>query len=106
VDGKMRAEVGAYAWIEEHCPEIPAPKLHGFAFSANLQVYPLIPANRVDHLTHHLLIVHASRAQRRLHPRPVWIEFGHLYLLLEYIDRSKGKMLSETLRDHRDIHAG
>jgi len=38
VDEEMRAEVGAYAWIEEHCPEIPAPRLHGFAFSADIQV--------------------------------------------------------------------
>jgi len=33
---------------------------------------------------------------------PSGSEFGHPYLLLEYIDRSKGKMLSETLRDYRD----
>jgi hypothetical protein len=38
VDEKMRAEVGAYAWIEENCPEIPAPKLHGFGLSPGLQV--------------------------------------------------------------------
>jgi hypothetical protein len=38
VDEKMRAEAGAYAWIEENCPEIPAPRLHGFELSLGLQV--------------------------------------------------------------------
>ena len=38
VDEKMRAEAGAYAWIEENCPENPVPKLHGFGFSPDLQV--------------------------------------------------------------------
>lgn len=37
-DEKMRAEIASYAWIEEHCPEIPIPRLHGFQLSNNLQV--------------------------------------------------------------------
>jgi hypothetical protein len=38
VDEKMRAEAGAYAWIEENCPDIPTPRLHAFGFSPDLQV--------------------------------------------------------------------
>lgn len=38
-DKKMRAEVAAYAWIENHCPDIPIPELHGFELSSDLQVY-------------------------------------------------------------------
>ncbi|KAL2068344.1 hypothetical protein VTL71DRAFT_16442 [Oculimacula yallundae] len=33
VDEKMGCEVGAYAWIQERCPEIRVPHLYGFAFS-------------------------------------------------------------------------
>lgn len=32
VDEKSSCEVGAYAWVEEHCPEIRTPHLFGFGF--------------------------------------------------------------------------
>ena len=72
VDEKMRAEAGAYAWIEENCPEIPTPKLHAFGLSPDLQVEQLVLANINDPVTHHLLLVHAPGAWRRLHSRPIW----------------------------------
>lgn len=30
---KIRCEAGAYAWLEENCPDVPIPKLYGFATS-------------------------------------------------------------------------
>ena len=69
VDEKMRAEAGAYAWIEEHCPEIPVPKLHGFGFFPELQVEQLIFANKADYLTH-LHLVYTPGARHRFHSRP------------------------------------
>lgn len=32
-DEKVRCEAGTYAWLEENCPEIPIPRLYGFAMS-------------------------------------------------------------------------
>lgn len=29
-DEKVRCEAGAYAWLEENCPDIPIPRLYGF----------------------------------------------------------------------------
>ncbi|EPE05909.1 phosphotransferase enzyme family protein [Ophiostoma piceae UAMH 11346] len=34
IDEKMRCEVAAYAWIEEHCAEIRTPELIGFGFTS------------------------------------------------------------------------
>ena len=33
VDEKLRCEAATYIWLQENCPEIPVPKLWGFAFS-------------------------------------------------------------------------
>lgn len=30
VEEKLRAEVGAYAWLQENCPDIRIPQLYGF----------------------------------------------------------------------------
>ena len=38
MDGKLRAEVATYAWIEANCPEVPIPGLRGFGLSPSLQV--------------------------------------------------------------------
>lgn len=38
VDENMRGEVGAYAWMQESCPDIRIPRLYGFGFSNNTDV--------------------------------------------------------------------
>lgn len=32
-DEKIRCEAGTYAWLQENCPDIPIPRLYGFATS-------------------------------------------------------------------------
>lgn len=32
-DEKLQCEAGAYAWLEENCPDVPIPRLYGFAMS-------------------------------------------------------------------------
>ncbi|GIK04890.1 hypothetical protein Aspvir_008988 [Aspergillus viridinutans] len=32
-DEKIRCEAGAYAWLQENCPDVPIPKLYGFSTS-------------------------------------------------------------------------
>ena len=32
-DEKLRCEAATYVWIEENCPDVPIPRLWGFAFS-------------------------------------------------------------------------
>lgn len=33
VDEKLDSEVGAYVWVEEHCPDIRVPHLFGFGYT-------------------------------------------------------------------------
>ena len=40
VDEKMSSEVGAYAWMQEHCADIRIPHLYGFGFSDQRHVRP------------------------------------------------------------------
>lgn len=32
-DEKVRCEAGTYTWLQENCPDIPIPRLYGFAMS-------------------------------------------------------------------------
>lgn len=38
MDEKLGSEVGAYAWMQEHCPGIRLPHLYGFGFSDHRHV--------------------------------------------------------------------
>lgn len=33
-DEKIRCEAGTYAWLQENCPDVPIPRLYGFATSS------------------------------------------------------------------------
>ncbi|KAJ5080942.1 hypothetical protein N7456_013652 [Penicillium angulare] len=37
-DEKIRCEAGTYAWLQENCPDIPIPRLHGFGLSTGKTV--------------------------------------------------------------------
>ena len=38
VDEKLSSEVGTYAWMQQHCPNIRIPHLYGFGFSDHRHV--------------------------------------------------------------------
>lgn len=44
-DEKVRCEAGAYAWLEENCPDVPIPKLYGFSTSTGETVRFLTATN-------------------------------------------------------------
>ncbi|CZT13271.1 hypothetical protein WAI453_005405 [Rhynchosporium graminicola] len=83
VDEKMGCEVGAYAWIQERCPEIRIPHLYGFAFSNQ------------RHFTHEAhLPLHtraASYLRRKLHKL-----LKHPLLLSRYTKNPSGHRLSSA----------
>jgi hypothetical protein len=37
-DEKLRCEAGTYAWLQENCPCVPIPRLHGFGLSRGERV--------------------------------------------------------------------
>jgi len=65
-DEKLRCEAATYLWIEENCPDVPIPRLWGFAFSdgytvstlqisrlgANLKAYPSSRPPKLCHSTY------------------------------------------------------
>ncbi|PWY94186.1 hypothetical protein BO94DRAFT_485992 [Aspergillus sclerotioniger CBS 115572] len=106
-DEKVLCEAGTYAWLQQDCPEVPVPRLYGFGLSTGQKFTPLdrLPflARVVENLRRCILrflgyptpsayVPHKSRLGECL-------DVG--YLLIEYIDRSRGKMLSESWEEGR-----
>ncbi|RAK95374.1 uncharacterized protein BO80DRAFT_459816 [Aspergillus ibericus CBS 121593] len=104
-DEKIRCEAATYAWIETNCPDIPIPKLYVFAASTGETF------TRLESLPFLMRGIHRLRCWlRSLFKLPVpscYVrnDSRHLmpchkppagYLLVEYIDESKGSMLSNT----------
>jgi hypothetical protein len=55
VDEKMGCEVGAYAWMQDQCPDVRIPHLYGFGFSEQRQVYlsrPLLSRCLCNHCSY------------------------------------------------------
>lgn len=48
VDEKVDSEVGAYVWVEEHCPEIRVPHLFGFGYMDGRHVSQLRVGRRAS----------------------------------------------------------
>jgi hypothetical protein len=48
VDEKLRTEIATYIWLEEHCPDVPVPVLHGFGLpdGACVSTYSLCQTSR------------------------------------------------------------
>ncbi|KAJ5246544.1 hypothetical protein N7468_001527 [Penicillium chermesinum] len=101
-DEKIRCEAGTYAWLEENCPDVPIPRLYGFGLSTWQNFTRLDNVPLITRAIHYL--------RRRLlgwlgYPAPSSYvssqidesrSLGSGYILIEYIDSSRGKMLSDT----------
>ncbi|PWY96296.1 hypothetical protein BO94DRAFT_591969 [Aspergillus sclerotioniger CBS 115572] len=102
-DEKVRCEAGTYAWLQENCPDVPIPRLYGFALSTGESF------TRVEHLPfltrwmyklrHQILKwlgqstpTNYIRHQNATLGNPI----GTGYLLIEYIEKTQGAMLSNT----------
>lgn len=46
-DEKLRCEAGAYAWLQQNCPNVPIPKLYGFALSSGQTVRRILTSNSI-----------------------------------------------------------
>ncbi|PYI04805.1 hypothetical protein BO78DRAFT_347124 [Aspergillus sclerotiicarbonarius CBS 121057] len=104
-DEKIRCEAATYAWTEGNCPDVPIPKLYGFAASTGETF------TRLENLPFLTRCIHRLRCWLRSLfrlPAPscyIRNDSRHLmscdkppvgYVLVEYIDESKGTMLSDT----------
>ncbi|KAJ5579567.1 uncharacterized protein N7459_005552 [Penicillium hispanicum] len=105
-DEKIKCEAGAYAWLQQNCPDVPIPRLYGFAMSTGetftrIEHLPFL-GRFFQSLRHRLLqwlrlpvpspyIPHKSSISARLDSVN---EAG--YLLIECIEETQGTMLSNT----------
>ncbi|KKZ63773.1 hypothetical protein EMCG_01877 [[Emmonsia] crescens] len=109
-DEKIRCEAGTYAWLEENCPDIPIPRLYGFAISTGetftrADNLPLL--TRCIYLLRHRLLSMLgrpapSRYVRNQSETSGSREFDTGYLLIEYVEEAKGTMLSNTWFEKQD----
>ncbi|KAJ5714476.1 uncharacterized protein N7483_011657 [Penicillium malachiteum] len=101
-DEKIRCEAGTYAWLQENCPNVPIPHLYGFGLS-NGETF--------THLEHMTFLTRIVQYLRRHVLR--WLGYsiptsyipyqmneakplGNEYILIEYIDSSRGQMLLQS----------
>ncbi|KAI9038762.1 uncharacterized protein KD926_010497 [Aspergillus affinis] len=108
-DEKVRCEAGSYAWLQENCPDVPIPKLYGFALSTGetftrLENLPYLP-NCFQFLRQHLLSwlkdSIPSQYVRHQSTDPIFTDgiVNKGYLLIEFIEETRGSMLSNTWRE-------
>lgn len=106
-DEKVRCEAGAYAWLEENCPDVPILKLYGFSTSTGetftrLQNLPFlnccfhyIPTSPASSWLGRPVPTQYVRHQFASHISGDRV-MGVGYLLIEYIEEEQGGMLSNT----------
>ncbi|KAE8351702.1 hypothetical protein BDV28DRAFT_162229 [Aspergillus coremiiformis] len=106
-DEKVRCEVGTYAWLQENCPTVPIPYLYGYGLSSgqtftsldNLPWITRIIQRLRRRLLHWLCYPTPSLyVQHRIKGQPV---LDTPYILIEFIEQSQGKMLSESWEEGR-----
>lgn len=102
-DEKLSCELETYVWMQERCPEIPVPHLHGFGFADNHQVSILF-----DLRCPTLAIVAAVSSQpfsisdfSQYVISPTCLRLLTAYMLLDHIGPGVGEMLSNTWDEHR-----
>ncbi|KFY46968.1 hypothetical protein V494_00261 [Pseudogymnoascus sp. VKM F-4513 (FW-928)] len=109
-DEKIRCEAGTYAWLNENCAEVPIPRLYGFALSTGqtftrLESLPFV-RRYIQRLHRHVLSWFGYPIPSRYVRHDIGSSgfAGAGYLLTEYIEETKGQMLSNTwLKNQRDL---
>ncbi|KAK2811582.1 hypothetical protein FQN50_001924 [Emmonsiellopsis sp. PD_5] len=103
-DEKIRCEAGTYAWLQENCPDVPIPRLYGFALSTSetftqLENLPIL-TRCVQRLQRQFLswLGYSIPSNYVQHPHQISIDrvVGAGYLLVECIEETQGAMLSNT----------
>lgn len=58
---KVRCEAGTYAWMQQNCPGVPIPRLHGFSLRPGVAVRFRTCTDETDPVAHLFLLVYCSR---------------------------------------------
>ncbi|QQK43077.1 Aminoglycoside phosphotransferase [Penicillium digitatum] len=112
-DEKIRCEAATYAWLQENCSDIPIPQLYGFSLSSG-EVFtfagcmPLF-SRFYFHMRRRLLLWLGrpipSNYTRHQYRNAISIDglagISTGYILVEFVDKTKGQMLSNTWSNGR-----
>ncbi|ODA76920.1 hypothetical protein RJ55_07436 [Drechmeria coniospora] len=105
VDENVRSEIGAYMWMQEHCPDIRTPHLYGFGLSGNLDFthgsrlgFFARLWQRVRRFFHRIVRYPAPTC---LVPNPLKHGLPASYILMEHAGSDVGQKLSDTWQQHR-----
>ncbi|KAK7897034.1 hypothetical protein LTR67_004922 [Exophiala xenobiotica] len=100
-DEKVRCEAATYAWMHQQCPDVTIPRLHGFGLATGQCFTPIEHRPYLVRLFHFLRCRLLSWLGRPvpsnfvLHHSGRWTGMSP-YLLLEYINETRGRRLSES----------
>ncbi|KAE8155014.1 hypothetical protein BDV25DRAFT_170329 [Aspergillus avenaceus] len=106
---KVQCEAASYAWLQKNCPDVPIPKLYGFALSTGetftrLEFLPFFP-RCFQFLRQHILswLKGSVPSTYARHPStaPIFTDgiVDNGYLLIEFIEETRGSMLSNTWKE-------
>ncbi|KAI9848894.1 MAG: hypothetical protein M1837_006410 [Sclerophora amabilis] len=105
VDEKLRCEAATYAWVNQHCPDVPIPHLWGFGLS-NGQIFtalehtPLL-SRSLQYVWRGFLHLLRHPVPSRYLPRSNLHGLGVGYLLTDFIEERDGSMLTKTWEQRR-----
>ncbi|PLB50327.1 hypothetical protein P170DRAFT_454881 [Aspergillus steynii IBT 23096] len=91
-DEKIFCEAGTYVWLQANCPDVAIPHLYGFGLATGRTV---LRRGVLAWLGYEV----PSRFVQICNKAPAPLNTG--YILIEYIGRSRGKMLSESWEEGR-----
>ncbi|KAL2213275.1 hypothetical protein CC79DRAFT_1299223 [Sarocladium strictum] len=106
VDEKVDTEVGAYIWVEEHCPEIKVPHLFGFGYMDGRHFTHAKQMSIWSRLTRSFWREIYHRLELPLLSNYIWNrpskQLSSAYLVLEYLGPDVGTTLSTTFVANKD----
>ncbi|KAL8789575.1 MAG: hypothetical protein Q9195_006752 [Heterodermia aff. obscurata] len=104
-DEKLRCEAATYIFIQDNCPDIPVPKLLGFAFSGN-ECFTAIAntswyTRLIEYFRRQLFSLLRQEPRCSYVGQPKTFDLMPGYLLLEHIEKADGEMLMYTWDEER-----
>ncbi|KAI1946120.1 hypothetical protein LOZ53_003180 [Ophidiomyces ophidiicola] len=110
-DEKVRCEAATYSFFQQHCTDVPLPRLYGFGLTTGetfteLDTLPFLMRGffKIKNFLRSLFRLPLPSKYVRHQPRlALQTDEGRLsYMLLEYIEDTTGEMLSATWKDKQN----
>ncbi|EXJ76897.1 hypothetical protein A1O3_10054 [Capronia epimyces CBS 606.96] len=108
-DEKIRCEAGTTAWIQQNCPSVPIPRLHGFGLStgqmfSSVKNLPFIHRT-VQYLRSQVLasLGYGTPSGYVRHQGPSLVTLGSGYLVTDHIEETQSRCLRCPFMPYEDV---